>query len=378
LTHASARLPAFRNEHLGHGPESDLDGRANPEQVLRGEELDTRISMLYVAVGSALEQWKKETGTEIEPILDAESAIPPETDIGRVEAISSARQAETQIGKARDEIREADLLQRPEVDRLDRLAVDAENQIKTGRSEVSLEQPRPTLLEKAGKALDATANAMIFVGKTLKAGADIGDAWYKVWEEIEKGIFTTVTVLIRATGSAFDATGTIIRNARGLSGHQPTSPAPPPPDFDGDAVRKMILRGEAPPVAWRPFVTQLNFSFTQIADLSPLVGLTSLQVLSLDNTRITDFTPLAGLTSLQKLSLDNTGITDFTPLAGLTSLQELWLNNTRITDITPLAGLTSLQELWLEGVENADLSVLDHLAHLTIFGGPKPRGGKPK
>jgi Leucine-rich repeat (LRR) protein len=52
-------------------------------------------------------------------------------------------------------------------------------------------------------------------------------------------------------------------------------------------------------------------------------------------------TPLVGLTQLQRLYLDQTGVTDLTPLAGLTQLQWLYLDQTRVTDLTPLRALST-------------------------------------
>jgi len=85
-------------------------------------------------------------------------------------------------------------------------------------------------------------------------------------------------------------------------------PAPsksPPPDFDLALVKIMILKGEAPPPAWWPFITELDFSRTstgpaeKISDVSSLAGLTALQSLYLMNTQVRDVSPLAGLTTLR-------------------------------------------------------------------------------
>ena len=74
--------------------------------------------------------------------------------------------------------------------------------------------------------------------------------------------------------------------------------------------------------------------------------------LDLSYTQVGDVTPLAGLTSLQSLNLMNTQVGDVTPLAGLTSLQSLNLSYRQVGDVTPLAGLTSLQSLYLVSVTN--------------------------
>jgi len=79
-------------------------------------------------------------------------------------------------------------------------------------------------------------------------------------------------------------------------------------------------------------VTKLDLSNTDVADLQPLKGLTSLKRLDLSNTQVADLQPLKGLTSVQWLYLRNTHVADLQPLKGLTSLQVLDLSNTQVAD----------------------------------------------
>lgn len=79
-------------------------------------------------------------------------------------------------------------------------------------------------------------------------------------------------------------------------------PPGPPADFDMDEVHAMILRGEAPPPAWRPFVLDLRLDWKkQLHDLTPIAGLPALQNLTLNSTQVSDLTPIAGLPNLQNL-----------------------------------------------------------------------------
>ena len=79
-------------------------------------------------------------------------------------------------------------------------------------------------------------------------------------------------------------------------------PASPPPDFDMDRVREMILKGQAPPASWAPFIINLDFSWSSLSDVTPLAALTALQTLDLSGTQVIDVTPLAALTALQTLN----------------------------------------------------------------------------
>ncbi len=115
---------------------------------------------------------------------------------------------------------------------------------------------------------------------------------------------------------------------------------------DVEALAKiLVLRGLAPPKAWRQRIKRLNFAGSPLVNATPLADLTALTSLDLSRTQIADATPLAGLTSLTSLDLSRTQIADATPLAGLVSLTSLNLFRTLVTDATPLAGLTALTSL---------------------------------
>ncbi|KMO24905.1 leucine-rich repeat domain-containing protein, partial [Methylobacterium aquaticum] len=71
-------------------------------------------------------------------------------------------------------------------------------------------------------------------------------------------------------------------------------PAAVPDDVEKQAAA-LILQGQSPPAAWRPFIRNLDFSFQELGDVAPLAGLTSLQTLDLSNTQVTNVAPLAAL-----------------------------------------------------------------------------------
>jgi len=84
---------------------------------------------------------------------------------------------------------------------------------------------------------------------------------------------------------------------------------------------------------------------------------------------IADVTPLAGLTKLEKLDLQHNRITDVTPLANLTNLKELLLSYNRVRDFSPLKGINytkfhaGSQMVLLDPVK---VSATDLSAHLKI------------
>ncbi|MBI1358258.1 MAG: hypothetical protein GC160_28315 [Acidobacteria bacterium] len=106
-----------------------------------------------------------------------------------------------------------------------------------------------------------------------------------------------------------------------------------------------------------PQELHLDLSGTEVTDLSPLQGLSSLASLDLSVTEVTDLSPLQGLSSLTSLSLSSTEVTDLSPLQGLSSLTSLKLWGTGVTDLSPLQGLSSLTSLSLLGTEVTDREI---------------------
>ena len=115
---------------------------------------------------------------------------------------------------------------------------------------------------------------------------------------------------------------------------------------------------------------------TEITDLSPLSGLTNLEVLQLSDgnsmvySELSDLTPLENLTNLRVLLIpDRSNIQDLSPLSQLTALEELSIMGSHhtegglISNLEPLAGLSHLRVLSLN-VGSTDLSPLRNLASL--------------
>jgi internalin A len=121
----------------------------------------------------------------------------------------------------------------------------------------------------------------------------------------------------------------------------------------------------------------LNISFNDISDFTPLAELKSINTLGFTGVSPKDLSALAGLTNMVCLVFDWTcfpeqghngyesldfmsdmkdleifsakggGIKDITALGGLTKLWSLYLADNQITDISPLANLKNLRELEL-------------------------------
>ena len=92
-----------------------------------------------------------------------------------------------------------------------------------------------------------------------------------------------------------------------------------------------------------------------VSSLDALKGMPLVEVY-LDKTNVEDLSPLAGNTTLKKLYLNESNVKDLTPLKGV-PLEELNLVGCRVEEITPLAGMP-LKMLWLTGLPVTDISPL--------------------
>jgi len=122
--------------------------------------------------------------------------------------------------------------------------------------------------------------------------------------------------------------------------------------------------------------TELKLSsIGSISDLSPLNGLTNLEVLAIKvsvsrakKNRYTDLTPLAEFKNLEDLyiSCNYPGFKSLKPLAELTKLKRLSLHQRHrpIPDLSPLKDLTNLRYLNLYENQISDLSQLRALTNL--------------
>jgi hypothetical protein len=112
-------------------------------------------------------------------------------------------------------------------------------------------------------------------------------------------------------------------------------------------------------------ITTLNIQNSLVMDLSPLQSLTGLHTLHLNSNFIHDISPLTSLPSLTQINLDGNLIEDLTPLLSVGSqLEKLYLRNNLIVDITPLQTLENMAYLDLSYNQISDLSPLSESSTL--------------
>lgn len=101
-------------------------------------------------------------------------------------------------------------------------------------------------------------------------------------------------------------------------------------------------------------------------DLSPLSGLTKLEVLLLGCVEIYDIAPLKPLVNLKSLWIWGCRyLSDISALSGMTNMLDLWIKGNSIQDLTPIANMKNLERLYMEENLVQDLSPLAGLTKLT-------------
>lgn len=87
-------------------------------------------------------------------------------------------------------------------------------------------------------------------------------------------------------------------------------------------------------------ITELDLSWSDVIDISPLAALTELRSLNLlNNLDLTDIKPLERLSKLETLDLSGTLVKSVKPLSKLSELRSLVLDCEKLRDIKPLEGL---------------------------------------
>lgn len=95
-------------------------------------------------------------------------------------------------------------------------------------------------------------------------------------------------------------------------------------------------------------MTTLGLNRVGIADLSPLSGLTAMQLFTAAGNGVTDLTPLSGMTGLMVLNVEQNEIESLAPLSGLSSISYLRFGSNRVESLEPIAGLSRLYHLSAE------------------------------
>ncbi len=106
---------------------------------------------------------------------------------------------------------------------------------------------------------------------------------------------------------------------------------------------------------------------TPLEDLEPLSQFIRLRELQFTNTQVADLSPISNLTELESLTCSKNPINNLAPLQGLGNLKYLNFENTRVEDLKPIRDLTDLVELNCAGTQVTSLKYLSSLINLRVL-----------
>jgi hypothetical protein len=133
-----------------------------------------------------------------------------------------------------------------------------------------------------------------------------------------------------------------------------------------DTVEEKMAKADLSILPQCKHLKGLFLGFLDIADLSPISGLTQLTYLDLRfDTKLEDLSPIEKLTNLEHLVITGTAVKGFESVGRIKSLLELEARQLTVTDVSPLAGLPELWRVDLLKDPIADVSPLARAPKVT-------------
>jgi len=100
----------------------------------------------------------------------------------------------------------------------------------------------------------------------------------------------------------------------------------------------------------------INFTNT---DMQNLAGMTNIIMIWIKGAKsLDDISAVANFKNLHRLIVDDGGVSDLGPVADITTLEHIDIRGSKVSDISPLKSLVNLKQLFLEGCPITDYSPL--------------------
>lgn len=126
-------------------------------------------------------------------------------------------------------------------------------------------------------------------------------------------------------------------------------------------------------LAYMPHLENIDVSYNNISDVSPLNGHEKLRIIYLHENSISDISTLTDIPAIERLSLNDNLLSDISVLANNTALHELDIYGNSITDISIVRTLPALRTLSFGDNPITDLSPLSDMpsdSYLNALGCP--------
>jgi Leucine-rich repeat (LRR) protein len=371
LEYTRSRLPAIRREFI-QTEEQSRQPRANqdmPPPLTRGMVIDQRIGALVNSVTTALDEYRALASVEPDDTADTAPSLRIDTTAAdAVEAMAASTKAETNLDLGVDQIEKITEATSPTADNLKRRMRDARGLLRIARIELRMPGFVPRWYRNVIEAVKDYPKLIQRSAQAIRIGVDVARPLANAWSHFTHGYKILILDSVEQAAKGLDAVSRKWEAERNGVKAPPTAlraePDIPPPDFDLEKAREMIVFGQAPPPSWRPWIDSLDLWGDSLTTLMPLAELTALRVLLIRGTKVSDLAPLADLTALQSIFLHGTSVFDLGPLARLTKLEAISTDSRNVTNVAPLAHLTSLRSIDLDGTEVSDLAPLAGLTAL--------------
>ena len=115
-------------------------------------------------------------------------------------------------------------------------------------------------------------------------------------------------------------------------------------------------------------LASLELADNRISDISPIKGLTRIQLLDLSNNEIEDISAVATLEGLQYLELSDNKVKSLDAVKSLERLSSLYVSQNSVSDISPVLQLKKLSSLYLDHTDIEDITGIGALDRVGSFG----------
>jgi Leucine-rich repeat (LRR) protein len=114
-------------------------------------------------------------------------------------------------------------------------------------------------------------------------------------------------------------------------------------------------------------IEKLTINSTSVVDISPILSLTTLEILDISKNPVYSLGSISNLHKLKKLTLENTSVEDLEPLSELSELIYLNIAGTKIKSLKYLDNLQKIEKLYINNTRVRNIKQLYNLQYLELF-----------
>ncbi|PWV97741.1 Leucine-rich repeat (LRR) protein [Hoeflea marina] len=366
LNFARHMLPLVRRDHFYiSGDEPELSDEEDT-YFTREHPLDQAIMRLYVAVGTALDEYRSQAQDRYDDHIGAEETL----EFGKDGTFAEIDQRSRDVSQdAEQSIQALSRWVDPNsiiADNLRRQLRDSSNVAHSVQSQIRIRPIVARWYEAAGMALGKLPDVLIKTADRLRLGTDIAKIWIEEWSAFKKRLRSLGFDQIRGLADALEATGERLKRSAGRDRTNVDRQRDPEIVEAERRVREMLLSGTEIPAELGGKVESVIFKHGEgkIRRFDDLLQLRNLQSLSLLNIWL-DSGKLESLGQLSNLTSLSARAKDISTLAQLSNLTNLTLVANSASDLSALGGLSKLTRLSVIANGASDLSALGRLSNLT-------------